>query len=388
MNKKKWTPQEIEQLKQHQAKGIPKIEGKTENATYRKMKSLGIPINYKKPPWTPQQIQILKTSDGTYIPNIPGKTKKATQHKMHQLGIYNPKTPTNWTPQEIQQLKQHSTNQQTGTPHIPGRTKYATYKKIKELKIPYHKTKKRGKHQLWTPQEIQQLHQIAQGHQTTIKNRTPKAIQRKIKELNLKQDRKYQQWTPQEIQLLKQNKPIPGRTPKTINRKRIELRILKRKPRKTWTKNNEKQLKQLVKQGYTAKQIHQKQLLPKKFTHTSIQKKMSRLHITKKPPPYKKFTKTTQKQFEKYLQQNWKNNIPQELADQWNQQHPNDQIGHRRVIKYLTKLKIKVSSYEMARIKRQKQKEKQIVTQCYYPYNYKATQHNAGPNIRRNKCLK
>ena len=137
--------------------------------------------------------------------------------------------------------------------------------------------------------------------------------------------------------------------------------MLKRKPRKSWTLKNERILKRLVSKGYSAAQVLKMGVLPKKFTRYAIQKKMCRLNLSEKMSSYKRFSKHSQLLFEKFLKKNWENKLPQELADQWNELNPKEKISSRRVIRYLSRLEIKVSAYEMGKIRRQKEKEEKII---------------------------
>lgn len=358
---KKWSKEQIEELTKHQGEGLPKIDGKSENAIYRKMRSLGLQIKCKQPHWTEEELNLLRSCDGSYTPVIEGRTSRAIRYKMNKMGIYDPSRPSEWSEEEIGILKEHSLNKMKGVPKVKGRTKDAILKKIQDLNLEFFKSNICGKHVAWTKGEISKVKLIAQGHNITIKNRSKASIQRKIRELNLKQNRIYEQWTAEEIKLLKENRPVPGRSRKSIDRKRIDLGLFKRKPRKSWTLKNERKLKKLVREGYSALQILEMGVLPKKFTRDSIQKKICRLNLAKKMTSYKRFSEHTQLLFESFLKENWENKIPQELADQWNELYPKEKIGHRRVIRYLSKLNIKVSSYEMANIRRQKEKEKKII---------------------------
>jgi hypothetical protein len=358
---KKWSEEQVEKLTKYQGEGLPEIDGKSENAIYRKMRSLGLQIKCKQPHWTEEELDILRSCDGSHVPVIKGRTSRAVRYKMNKMGIHDPSRPSPWLEEEIEILRQHSLNKKTGVPKIQGRTKDAVLKKIKDLNLDFFRSKVCGKHTVWSDEEIAKVYLIAQGMDITITNRSKNSIRRKIKELNLKKNRIYEQWTEEEIKLVKQNKPVPGRSKKSINRKRIDLGLLKRKPRRSWTLQNEKKLKKLVREGHSALQILEMGVLPKKFTIDSIQKKMCRLNLAKKMAPYKRFSEHTQLLFESFLKENWQNKLPQELADQWNELHPKEKIGHRRVIRYLSKLDIKVSSYEMASIRRQKEKEKKII---------------------------
>lgn len=214
----------------------------------------------------------------------------------------------------------------------------------------------------WTYRELAKVRLIAQGATNIKLERSNKAIENKIRELGLKPNRKYELWTPEEIELVKQNKPVKGRSQSTINRKRLDLGIYKMSPRKKWPDQDVEKLKQLCSQGHTALSIYRQNLL-EGYSRTSIQKKMCRLGLAKKNTPYKKFSQHIKLKFERFLKANWENRTPEELAEMWNADNYQHQISHRRVISYLTKLNIKISCYEVAKIKRLRAKEQKLMDQ-------------------------
>lgn len=213
----------------------------------------------------------------------------------------------------------------------------------------------------WTDSEISKLKRIAKGEDVEIEGRSSNAIRTKIWELKLKTDRLYIPWTKEEIKLLKAGKSIEGRSQKTIERKRISLGLHKRKPRFKWNQRNIKKLERLSKQGHSARDIFKMQALPKKFSIDSIQKKMCRLGLAKtNPKKYPKFPEYMRLKFESFLKENWRGKVPEELAEHWNLENHQFQVGRRKVIYYLFKLDIKISSYEVGRIKRLRKAEEKI----------------------------
>lgn len=223
----------------------------------------------------------------------------------------------------------------------------------------------------WTTEEIKKLKLISQGIQNIIIDRTPIAIANKIRDLGLKQDRRYELWTPKEISLLRQGKPIHGRSKQTVERKRIALGIHKREPRFRWKTQDEQQLRFLCGQGKSALDIHKEKSLPDKYTINSIQQKMCRLGLAKRSTTkYVRFPEQIKLKFEKFLIDNWQGKLPQELADMWNNSNYNFQVKDKRVIRYLSQLNIKVSCYEMGKIKRLRQKE-EAIKQSTLPNNKK-----------------
>ena len=213
----------------------------------------------------------------------------------------------------------------------------------------------------WTRDEIIKVKLIANGAPNVKLQRSPVAIANKIRELGLKTDRRYELWTQEEIELLKQGKPIGGRSAESINRKRISLGLHKRPPRIRWPQQDINRLRQLCEQGHSALDIYKNQLLPARYSINSIQKKMCRLGLAKKSKAkYMRFPEHIKFKFERFLKNNWKNKIPEELADMWNAENYDYQIGRRRVIRYLTLLNIKVSCYEVAKMKRLRAKEQKL----------------------------
>ena len=356
-----WSSNQINELKNHKGKGLPKIEGRSKNAIYRKMRSLGLQVQCKQPNWSEEELDIICSCDGSYVPEIKGRSVRAIRMKMNKMGIYDSTRALYWTEQEVEILKNYIENKNKGFPVIKGRTKDAIRKKAEYLELKIISSDICGCHLAWSKDELAKVHLIAQGLNVEIKGRSKVAIRNKVKQLNLKKNRLYEVWTEQEICLLKQNRPIKGRSLKSINRKRIDLGLLKRKPRKSWTLKNERILKRLVSKGYSAAQVLKMGVLHKKFTRYAIQKKMCRLNLSEKMSSYKRFSKHSQLLFEKFLKKNWENKLPQELADQWNELNPKEKISSRRVIRYLSRLEIKVSAYEMGKIRRQKEKEEKII---------------------------
>ena len=58
---------------------------------------------------------------------------------------------------------------------------------------------------------------------------------------------------------------------------------------------------------------------------------------------------------------NWKGNIPEDIAEKWNVENPRHPVNKAKVAKNLLRLGIKISCYEVQRISNLKRKESEMM---------------------------
>lgn len=211
----------------------------------------------------------------------------------------------------------------------------------------------------WTKSELVKLKMIADGQTNIkIKGRSYHSVRSKIWKMGLKKSNRFNNhWTEQEIELLVQGLPVPGRTAKSTDRKRVSLGLLKQKPRYAWPEDHIKLLKQAWEQGLSSRQIHERGILPKNYSVNAIQKKMCNMGFVTRRLSFIRFDANTKAIFEQFLIDNWRGQTPQDLTEAWNKKYQNYPVSHRRVIKYLTILGIKVPQSEVVIINNQRRFE-------------------------------
>lgn len=91
----------------------------------------------------------------------------------------------------------------------------------------------------------------------------------------------------------------------------------------------------------------------------AIQKKMGRMHLVQHLKIVK-FNESQREEFRRFLRRNWEGRTPQDLAQLWNQIHPAPQTNKRRVISYLTALRLKIHYSEVQSINKMRQREEII----------------------------
>ena len=214
----------------------------------------------------------------------------------------------------------------------------------------------------WTQKELDKLRMIADGYlDIKIRGRSYYSIHSKIWKMGLNKNNRYNcHWTEEEIDLLVQGMPVPGRTAKSIERKRVSLGLLKQKPRYAWPDEHIQLLQRAWEQGLSSRQIFKGKILPSNYSVNAIQKKMCDMGLVRKRLKFIRFDANTKAIFEQFLIANWSGKSPSELTRLWNEKYPSYSISHRKVIKYLSKLGIKISYSEVAIINKQRKFEQRI----------------------------
>lgn len=165
-------------------------------------------------------------------------------------------------------------------------------------------------------------------------------------------------WTPKEIELIKNKKTVPNRSFYAIRNKIVRLGLKeKREPRPRWSEENIKKLKELASNGKSAKDICEMQIF--NLSQNAIQKKMCSLGLSKKIKIFK-FPEHIKNKFIKFLKENWEGKTPEDLEILWNKENARFQTNRKKVIFYLTKLKIKIPYYEVQKINNLRKKEQKI----------------------------
>jgi hypothetical protein len=131
----------------------------------------------------------------------------------------------------------------------------------------------------------------------------------------------------------------------------------KRPPRPKWTQEQIRTLEGLRARGLHAQQIAASGLLPQSLN--AIQKKMGRMHLVRHAKIVK-FNGRQREEFRRFLKENWEGRTPQELADLWNQTHPTPKTNKRRVISYLTEMRLKIHYSEVQSINGMRRREERI----------------------------
>lgn len=164
-------------------------------------------------------------------------------------------------------------------------------------------------------------------------------------------------WTEEEINLIKNGISPEGRSESSIKSMRLRLGFVKYKSPK-WTDEHKKQLKTLLAEGKSTKEISQ--ILP--YTHRSVQKEIVRQNL---PHTTAYRFKTVEKdEFIKFLRNNWQQKTPNELMLLWNDHYARRynarKVNARKVITYLIALNLRVSKSEIMKFTLLRKREKQL----------------------------
>jgi hypothetical protein len=272
--------------------------------------------------------------------------------------------PRFWKKEELQILLDAKNKKHV---KVKGRSKKSIRRKLIELGLvePKYKAKKHNKRR-WTNEELKVLHESKDKLNIKIPNRSRHSIISKLGNLGLVEKQKARKpWLKKEDELLKKLVK-QGKSAKDIfqlnvlpySRNSIQKKMgylgLARKP---WLKKEDKLLKRLVKQGKSAKEISQLNVFP--YSKNSIQKKIRCSVLAEKQAPAEYFSKETLEIFKKFLVDNWQGKTPEDLVLLWNNKNPT-KICKRKVVYHLGKLKIKIPYVEVARINFLRKKEEKL----------------------------
>lgn len=115
-----------------------------------------------------------------------------------------------------------------------------------------------------------------------------------------------------------------------------------------WTEEQEKILLDHIQNKGKDEDLVTNKILP--YSLNAIRKKKCRMLCKVNKKEIIKYNPKVKKNFESFLIQNWKNNTPEELANIWNEKNKT-KTNRRKVIYYLSRLKIKVSYNQIHQIK-------------------------------------
>lgn len=166
-------------------------------------------------------------------------------------------------------------------------------------------------------------------------------------------------WSPSEIERLKEKGFVPERTIHAVRqmKNRLGLRA-RREPRPPWSEEDLEKLKRMHENGLSARAIHQTGLLS--HSVNAIQKQMCRMGLARKNKVFK-FPPEVRDKFRNFLRENWEGKIPEDLVEIWNQENARHPANKRKVVAYLTGLKLKIPYGEVQRIKNLRRKTKNII---------------------------
>ena len=162
-------------------------------------------------------------------------------------------------------------------------------------------------------------------------------------------------WTKEEIELLKSGVAPLGRSLFAIKVMRRKLGFVAYRVPK-WTQEHKIQLKTLLAEGKSTKEISQ--ILP--YTVRSVQKEIVRQKLPHKTAC--RFTKIEKEDFKNFLKENWKAKTPKDLVELWNQSNRR-KVNHRKVVVYLKLLNIKISKSEVMKMTLLRKKQDKLSNQ-------------------------
>lgn len=167
-------------------------------------------------------------------------------------------------------------------------------------------------------------------------------------------------WSDAEMDGLKEKGFVPDRTANALRymKNRLGLRT-RRETRRPWTEEDIEKLRELIGKGFSARSVHKMGLLS--FSVNAIQKQMCRLGLAKKIKVVK-FSSEVKNKFKNFLADQWEGKIPEDLVEIWNRENAKHPTNKRKVVSYLTRLKLKIPYGEVQKIKNLRKKIEKI--QC------------------------
>lgn len=165
-------------------------------------------------------------------------------------------------------------------------------------------------------------------------------------------------WSKAEYEQLRNTGTVPGRSKRAIAQAKIRLALRsKERFRRPWTEAEIQQLCLLYTQGHSAVTIAKRGLLP--FSRMAIQKQLCRLGLAAKIE-IRKLTPDQRALFKRFLQAHYEGKTPEDLARLWNAQYPRLPVDKKKVVRYLSNLRIKIPYGEVQRINKQRKREAKV----------------------------
>ena len=332
----------------------PKIPGRSEESVRQKMMRLGLKVPTKKKLWcwSDSELDVLRdASKKGVVPTMDGRSKGSILNKMRELGLRNPGRFGEWKQEEIEILV---SSKDGCIPVVAGKSPDAVRSKMKSMGLILPKNK------AWSKVEIEELKYLhASGKELVIEGRTPAAVMKKVNDLKLKTSH----WSDEEIELLKKSGHVPGKSRNAVQSMKARLGLIKkRQPRLAWPKEKEERLKELHASGLSARKIHQLGELTGQ-TQMSIQKKLCRMGLAKKiGRKFPRLSYDAKLRIKKFLKENWVGKTSDELAEMWSCKNFRYPVGGKKVSALLRELGIKISCYEVQKMKSLRKRESQIMT--------------------------
>lgn len=166
-------------------------------------------------------------------------------------------------------------------------------------------------------------------------------------------------WTEEELKLLRNNRIPEGRTVYGARNKRTRMGLReKKKYRVRWSDSNIELLKSCRQKSKILKEICEH--FPS-HSRNAIQKKLCAMGLAKRNKIFK-FPIEVQERFKSFLRSNWKGKTPQDLMILWNAENNKFKTNKKRVVNYLTKMKIKISYGEVQKINNLRKKEQKVIS--------------------------
>jgi hypothetical protein len=185
-------------------------------------------------------------------------------------------------------------------------------------------------------------------------------------------------WSDSEVMELEEKGFVRDRTNNSIRQKKTRLGLrVKCEHRKKWDNDQIDKLKEMRVQGLTAREIQKTGVFS--FSINAIQKQMCRLGLAKKIKAFK-FPKEIRQRFANFLTDNWAGKIPEDLVEIWNKENAKFPTNKRKVVSYLSRLKLKIPYGEVQRIKNLRRKLDKI-------HNSVDTSTNTLEKIRQERVI-
>ena len=165
-------------------------------------------------------------------------------------------------------------------------------------------------------------------------------------------------WSGSEMMELEEKGFVLERTKNSIRQKKTRLGLrVKCEDRKKWDHDQIEKLIEMRSQGLSARGIQKKGAFS--FSVNAIQKQMCRLGLANKIKVFK-FPKEIRQKFTNFLVANWEGKIPEDLVEVWNKENSRFPTNKRKVVSYLSRLKLKIPYGEVQRIKNLRRKLEKI----------------------------
>ena len=147
-------------------------------------------------------------------------------------------------------------------------------------------------------------------------------------------------WSGSEMMELEEKGFVLNRTTNSIRQKKTRLGLrIKCEYRKKWDDDQIVKLREMRGQGLSAREIQKTGTFY--FSINAIQKQMCRLGLANKIKVFK-FPKEMWQKFANFLVANWEGKIPEDLVEMWNKENAKFPTNKRKVISYLSSLKLKI----------------------------------------------